>query len=48
MRMGEVVCMTDERVGGSPSDARAVRVFLGSIVYLPLLLLFMVADKLLA
>jgi protoheme IX farnesyltransferase len=35
-------------LAASPSDARAVRVFLGSIVYLPLLLLVMVADKLLA
>jgi protoheme IX farnesyltransferase len=32
----------------APSDKRAVRVFLGSIAYLPLLFLIMVADKLLA
>ena len=35
-------------LAAAPSEARAVRVFLGSIAYLPLLLLVMVADKLLA
>jgi protoheme IX farnesyltransferase len=34
-------------LAAAPSDARAVRVFMGSIAYLPLLLLIMVADKLL-
>jgi protoheme IX farnesyltransferase len=32
----------------SPSDARALRVFLGSVTYLPVLLLAMVLEKLLA
>ncbi len=35
-------------LAAAPSEDRAVRVFLGSIAYLPLLLLVMVADKLLA
>jgi heme o synthase len=35
-------------LAAAPSEASAVRVFLGSIAYLPLLLLIMVADKLLA
>jgi heme o synthase len=35
-------------LAAAPSEGRAVRVFLGSIAYLPMLLLVMVADKLLA
>jgi heme o synthase len=35
-------------LAAAPSEARAVRVFLGSIAYLPLLLIVMVADKLLS
>jgi heme O synthase-like polyprenyltransferase len=35
-------------LAAAPSEERAVRVFLGSIAYLPLLFLVMVADKLLA